>query len=338
MNKKIIKKIMIFILGIMMTLLFISCSGKNGIGAEELPATDNVRIGALKGPTSMGLLFMIEKSKNNQTSNKFEFQMTTEADELLALMVQNELDIVLLPANVASILYQKTNGGICVVDINTLGVLYMVSGDTGIQSFAALSGKTVYLTGKGTTPDYVLQYLLRVNGMSAEDCVLEYKSEASEVAAHIAQKPDAVGLLPQPFVTAACAQNEALQAVLSMNDEWNKAQGENGSSLVTGVTVVRREFLEENEAIVKEFLAEHAESVQAINQDIETGAALCVKEGIVAKEAIAQKAIPDCNITCITGSRMKQELSGYLQVLYEQSAQSVGGALPEEDFYYLPKE
>lgn len=335
MKKNKPRKVTAFFLGLAMTcLLLAGCGGQSGSAKEAA----NVRIGALKGPTSMGLLFMMEKSENNQTGNHYEFQMATAADELLPLMVQGELDIALIPANVASVLYHKTNGGICVIDINTLGVLYMVSGDTTIQSLDDLSGKTIYLTGKGTTPDYVLQYLLSENGIDTEDCTLEYKSEAAEVAALLAEKPDAVGLLPQPFVTAACAQNEALAVVLSMNDEWSRARGEQGSSLVTGVTVVRREFLEKNEAAVKTFLAEHAESTKAVNEDPKTGAALCVKAGIVAKEPIAQKAIPDCNITCITGDEMKQALSGYLQVLFEQSEQSVGGALPGEDFYYLPVE
>jgi len=333
MKKNKTKKAIALFWGLLMTcLLLVGCGGHD----SEEKAT--VRIGALKGPTSMGLLFMMEKSENNQTGNQYEFQMATAADELLPLMVQDELDIALVPANVASVLYHKTKGGICVIDINTLGVLYMVSGDTSIQGVDDLSGKTIYLTGKGTTPDYVLQYLLNANGIDTDECTLEYKSEAMEVAVLLAKKPDAVGLLPQPFVTAACAQNEALEAVFSINDEWNSVQGEEGSRLVTGVTVVRRGFLEENEDAVRAFLDEHAESAEAINENPETGAALCVKAGIVAKEQIAQKAIPGCNITCITGNEMKQALSGYLQVLFEQSAQSVGGTLPKEDFYYLPAE
>ncbi len=291
---------------------------------------DTIRIGAMKGPTSMGLLFMME----DETS--YKFQMETTADRLLPLMVQGELDIALVPANVASVLYNKTKGGVQVIDINTLGVLYMVTGDTSVKSFSDLSGKTIYLTGKGTTPDYVLQYLLAANGMSLKDCSLEYKSEATEVAAILAENKEAVGLLPQPFVTAACMQNEALRVVLSMNEEWNKVQGEKGSNMVTGVTVVRKEFLQKNEEAVKAFLEKHKESTRAIREDAEKGALLCVEKGIVAKEAIAREAIPKCNITCITGGDMKQALAGYLQVLYEQAPEAVGGTLPGEDFYYLP--
>ena len=260
--------------------------------------------------------------------------MATGADEILPLMVKGDLDIALIPANVASILYHKTQGGVEVIDINTLGVLYMVSGEDGLADFTDLKGKTIYLTGKGTTPDYVLQYLLNANGMSVDDVTLEYKSEATEVASVLAEDPTAIGLLPQPFVTAACMQNDALKVIFDLNEEWNKVQGASGSSMVTGVTVVRKEFLEENEEAVKDFMEEHKASAEAINADPATGAALAVEAQIVAKEPIAQKAIPDCNITYMDKAEMKQALSGYLDVLFHQDSQSIGGGLPESDFYY----
>ena len=293
-----------------------------------------VRVASLKGPTSLGLLFLMDKANKGETANTYEFRMATGADEILPLMVKGDLDIALVPANVASILYHKTQGGVEVIDINTLGVLYMVSGEDGLTDFMDLKGKTIYLTGKGTTPDYVLQYLLNANGMSVDNVTLEYKSEATEVASVLAEDPTAIGLLPQPFVTAACMQNDALKVIFDLNEEWNKVQGASGSSMVTGVTVVRKEFLEENEEAVKAFMEEHKASAEAINADPATGAALAVEAQIVAKEPIAQKAIPDCNITYMDKADMKQALSGYLDVLFHQDSQSIGGGLPEADFYY----
>ena len=293
-----------------------------------------IRVASLKGPTSLGLLFLMDKANKGETVNTYEFQMATGADEILPLMVKGDLDIALIPANVASILYHKTQGGVEVIDINTLGVLYMVSGEDGLTDFTDLKGKTIYLTGKGTTPDYVLQYLLNANGMSVDDVTLEYKSEATEVASVLAEDPTAIGLLPQPFVTAACMQNDALKVIFDLNEEWNKVQGASGSSMVTGVTVVRKEFLEENEEAVKAFMEEHKASAEAINADPATGAALAVEAQIVAKEPIAQKAIPDCNITYMDKAEMKQALSGYLDVLFHQDSLAIGGGLPESDFYY----
>ena len=323
--KNKLKKIAVFSLTIALAGLALT-----GCGAKKENVA--VRVGSMKGPTSMGLLFMMEAAKAGECENDYAFTMATAADELLPLVIKGELDIALVPANVASVLYNKTEGQISVIDINTLGVLYMVSGDSTISEITGLKGKTIYLTGKGTTPDYVLQYILAGNNL-ADECTLEYKSEATEVAAVLAENPNAVGLLPQPFVTAACAQNEALSVIFDMDEQWSKIQGGN-SSTVTGVTVVRNEFLKENEEAVKTFLTEHAESVKAINEDNAGGAKLAVEAGIIAKESIAQKAIPNCNIVCITGDEVKERLSAYLNMLFEQSPEAVGGKLPGEEFYY----
>ena len=309
-----------------------------GCGSGKAEEKVTVKVGALKGATTLGLLPLEDKAANGEAGENYEFSMMTAADELLPMMIKGELDIALLPSNVASILYQKTNGGVTVIDINTLGVLYMVSGDSSVTGVEDLAGRTIYLTGKGTTPDYVLHYILSGNGMDADsDCTLEYKSEATEVAALLAENPDAIGLLPQPFVTAACAQNDALSVILDMNAEWEKLQGEDGSRLVTGVTVVRNEFLQEHENAVATFMEEPQASAQSMNSDVENGAKLAAASEIIAKEPIALKAIPKCNITYIDGADMKQALSGYLEVLYEQNPESIGGAMPGDDFYYVPQ-
>lgn len=308
--------------------MLVCCFAGCGEKAED---TAQIRIGSLKGPTSLGLLSLMEKSEKGEAENTYTFQMATGADELLPLMVKGELDIALVPANVAAVLYQKTEGGICAIDINTLGVLSIVTGTEEINGIADLKGKTVYLTGKGTTPEASLRYVLAQNGLGEEDYTLEFKSEATEVAAVLAENPDAIGLLPQPFVTAALMQNEALSVALELNAEWAKVSG--GDGMVTGVTVVRRQFLEEHPGAVKTFLTEHAESVEAVNGDVTAAAALAVAAGIVAKEQVAAAAIPNCNIVCITGEEMKTALSSYLEALADFDAALVGGQLPGEDFY-----
>ena len=279
----------------------------------------------------------MKDAEEGNTANNYTFTMETAADALLPKMIQGELDIALVPANVASVLYNKTEGGITVIDINTLGVLYMVSGDDTLTDINSLKGKTIYLTGKGTSPDYVLHYILTQNGLSEEDVTLEYKSEATEVAAVLANEPESIGLLPQPFVTSACAQNENLKVIFDMTAEWDAVQGESGSRLVTGVTVVRNEFLQENPAAVNKFMEEHKASAEFANTNVEETAELVAAQGIIEKTPVAQKAIPNCNITYIDGEEMKAALSGYLSVLMEQNPESVGGKLPEDDFYYNGK-
>lgn len=302
--------------------------------SSVVPEDVTVRVGSLKGPTSMGLVWLMEQSEKGEAGNQYEFTMVTAADELLAKVASGELDIALIPANVASVLYNKTQGKIAVIDINTLGVLDIVAADESIQSIADLKGRTVYLTGKGTTPDYVFRYLLSGNEMSEADLTLEFKSEPTEVAALLKEQPDAIGLLPQPFVTAACAQNESLKIVLDLTEEWEKIQDGSKSRLVTGVTVVRRPFLEENPNAVSLFLEEHRASAAFTGSDPDAAAELIAALGIIEKAPVAKKALPYCNITCLVGEEMKTALKGYLQVLYEQDPASVGGKLPEDDFYF----
>ncbi len=307
-----------------------------GPGASESGAV--LRIGSLKGPTSMGLVSLMDKAEKGEAIGSYEFTMVADASELVAKMVSGDLDVALVPANMASILYQKTNQGVNVLNINTLGVLYVVAADDSITSVADLAGKTVYMTGKGTTPDYVFQYLLSANGLSADDLTIEYKSEPTEVAAVLKEQADAIGLLPQPFVTVAMAQNESLKIVLDLTAEWDKANeaSEDGGSLVTGVTVARRELLADDAAAeaIRQFMNEHAESTTFANENTEAAAELVAQFGIIEKAPVAQKALPYCSIVCIEGSEMKDMLSGYLQVLYNQDPTSVGGQLPDDAFYY----
>ncbi|MBQ9867370.1 MAG: ABC transporter substrate-binding protein [Lachnospiraceae bacterium] len=331
----------LLILTIFTAMLVLSgCTSKTGGGstaaegntpAAQSEATE-VNLGALKGPTSIGIMDLVKKSAAGETQNKYNFTMETQADALLPKLISGELDIALIPANVASVLYNKTSGGIAVIDINTLGVLYMVSGDKDIKSISDLSGKTVYTTGKGTTPEYVLTHILEGNAL-ADKVTVEYKSEASEVAAVLTSDPSAVGMLPQPFVTATLKKNADLSIVLDMTQEWDKLN--EGSSLVTGVTVVRREFLEAHKDAVEQFLKDHESSVNAANSDAAATAALVVEQGIIENAAVAESAIPYCHLVCIRNTEMQDMLSGYLSVLYSADASSVGGALPKEDLYYI---
>lgn len=308
----------------------------NTAAQAEADGKTLIRVGSLKGPTSMGLVSLMDQAEKGEADNTYEFTMVAAADELLTKVVGNDLDIALVPANVASVLYNKTQGKVTAIDINTLGVLYVVSGDDSIKSIADLKGKTVYMTGKGTTPDYVINYLLSENGLTKDDVTLEYKSEATEVAAVLKEKTDAIGLLPQPFVTVAMAQNEALGIVLDLTKEWEAVQGEGGSQLVTGVTIVNNDFLAENKEAVDTFLKEHKASADFAVSNVDETAELVAAQGIIEKAPVAKKALPYCNITCITGEDMKAALSGYLTVLSEQEPSSIGGKLPADDFYYIP--
>ena len=308
-----------------------SSSASAGL-AETDPAT--VRVASLKGPTSIGIAKFIDEAAAGETYNDFQFAISGTADEVLPNLIQGNVDIALIPANAAATVYNKTNGGISVIDVNTLGVLYVVSGDEAISSIKDLAGKTVYMTGAGTTPEYVMNYLLKEAGI-AGDVTLEFKSEASEVAAVLAADPSAIGVLPEPYVTSVTLKTEGLAPRVSLTEEWDALQADtSGSQLVTGVTVVRNDFLAENPAAVADFLERQAASVELVNADPETAGELVVKAGIMDNAKAAAQAIPRCNLVCLTGDKMKNALSGYLSVLFEQDPASVGGTLPGDDFYF----
>lgn len=234
----------------------------------------------------------------------------------------------------AATLYAKTNGEICVLNTNTLGVLYMVGMDSNVDSFEAMKGKTIYSTGKGTTPEYTLNYLIKSNGLDVEDFQIEYKSEATEVVAALQADKDAVAVLPQPFVLTAQAQIEGLEILMNFNEQWKAVS--DGSQLVTGVTVVRKSFLEEYPQVVENFMEEYEASITYVNENPKEMSYSVENYGIV-KAAIAEKAIPYCNLAFMNDGELKEALGGYLAVLYEQDPASVGGALPDDEFYYFQK-
>lgn len=303
-------------------------------GCGQQKDTTVVRVGGLKGPTTMGILFMQDAENSEE---RYQFSMVTAADELVASVVREEIDIALLPANVSSVLYAKTEGKVNVIDINTLGVLYLLSADQELGAMEGLTlsdlqGKTIYLTGMGTTPDYVLRALMKANQIAEDAIHLEYKSEPAEVAAILSEDATAIGLLPQPFVTSAMLQNESLHIIMDMDREYASTFGEH---MVTGVTIVRSGFLEEHGTLVDQFLEDHHNSIRLINEDPKQGAELVVNAGILPKAPVAEKAIPNCNLQFVAGEEMKAALSSYLQNLYEIEPKSIGGNIPTEDFYYI---
>ena len=306
-------------------------------------ATAHFRIAALKGPTAMGLVELMSLSdtanemmegKENvvSTGNTYEFTLAGSADEVTPALIKGDLDMACVPANLAAVLYGKTGGAVEVLAVNTLGVLYIVENGETVQSMADLKGQTIVAAGKGSTPEYALRYLLTENGIDPDkDVTIDWKSEHSECVAALASGQAAIALLPQPFVTVAQTKIEGLRMALDLTAEWDKL--DNGSALITGVIVARRDVVEANPGAVDSFLQNYAASVEGVNGNTAEAAALVGEYGIV-DAAVAEKALHYCNIVCLTGGEMKDKLSGYLKVLSEAEPSSVGGTLPGDDFYY----
>ncbi len=299
--------------------------------AVSLSAAD-VSVAALRGPTAMGMVKLMDESEKGEVGgNSYTFQLEGAADAVVPLVVKGDVDIAAIPGNLSSVLYQRTNGKIEVIGINTLGVLYIVENGDTVHSVEDLRGRTIYSAGKGATPEYALQYILAANGLEVgKDVFIEWKSEHAECVAALKADTDGVAMLPQPFATTALSSSPDIRIALDLNDLWEEKVG---SVLITGVTIARKDWAEENPEALSSFLASYKESVDYANNDNAGAAALIGKYNIVP-EQVALKALPYCSVTLITGEEMKTALSEYLEILYNQNPQSVGGALPDDGFYY----
>ncbi|MBQ1564563.1 MAG: ABC transporter substrate-binding protein [Clostridia bacterium] len=317
------KKALIICLALILTFSMIACA-KTPQNNEQ-PA-EPVRVAALAGPTGMGLAYMMQDMQDRYTVELF-----TAPDQVTAKIINGEVDIAAVPINLASVLCKKTEGKVNVIAINTLGVLYVLENGNTINSIADLAGKTIWSTGEGSTPEYILNYLLEANGLT-DSVKVEYISDNAELIAKLADGSAEVALLPEPHVSIATAQNENVRVALKVNDLWSE---KNDTKLLQGVYIVRSDYLASNKEQVDAFLKDAAESAKKVVSE-EDAAAVVVAQGIIGKEPIAKRAIPNCNITLITGSEMKVSVSAMLKVLFDANPKSIGGAMPGDDFYYVP--
>jgi NitT/TauT family transport system substrate-binding protein len=291
-----------------------------------------IRLGGLKGPTSMGMVKLLQDAGEGASFNAYEFTLAGSADELTPKLVNGELDVAAIPANLASVLYNNTGGKIKLLAINTLGVLYIVENGESVASLAELKGRSIYATGRGSTPEYVLAYLLEQNGVDPEkDVAIEWKAEPTEVVSLMAQNAGSIAMMPQPYVTVAQGAIENLRIAADLTKEWD-ALG-SGSALITGVLAVRSDFADEYPDQIAKFLEEYKASTAYVNANT-AEASVLIEEFDIVKADVAEKALPYCNITFLAGADMKAAMQGYLDVLYARNPQSVGGSLPDGDFYY----
>ena len=324
--------------------LLAGCAGSTQVAASTPAATvaasatpverTTVRIASLKGPTTMGLVKLMSDATAGTAAEDYKVTMYSTPDQVVPLVAQGTVDVALLPSNLAAVLYAKTKGAVQVAAVNTLGVLDVVENGTSVHSLADLRGKTVVTSGKGASPEYVLNYLLRQDGLvPGTDVTIDYRSEPTEVAAVLAATPGAVGMLPQPFATVLTTSHPTIRDVVQLSDEWNKVTS-GTSQLVTGVLVVRKQFATEHPGAVKQFLDDYKVSTAFTNEHPDQAAPLIVQAGIVPSAAVAVAAIPASHVVDLEGADMRTALGGYLKVLFDADPASVGGALPGDDFYY----
>lgn len=323
---------------LMLACLFTGCTSDDPAPTETTSVTEEpvtIRVGAMTGPTAMGMVKLMDESDKGESANKYEFSLKTEASAFAPALTKGEIDIAAVPANLASVLYNNTDGGVKVLAVCATGVLYIVERGDSIKSFADLAGKKLYATGEGATPEFALRYLLKANGLEGDKApTIQWCTDTTEALSYISKDAGAIAMLPQPFVTAAQTKVEGLKVAIDLNEEWQKAN--DGASMATGVIVARTEFAEKYPQQLEKFMQEYAESVKFVNENTEQAAQLIGNYEIV-KAPIALKALPYCNICCLTGDELRQCLNGYLSALYNMNPQSVGGKLPDDGLYYAAK-
>lgn len=336
---KKVRAIVSLLLALTLALSLTACGGQANSEPEqpetqeELTAAE-INLYVLSGPTGIGAMNLWAASDAGETKNTYHITMPGANDEVVAALSKGDADIAAVATNLAATLYNKTDGGVTVLAVNTLGVLSLLSNGQEAATVSELKGKTIYAPGQGANPEYILRYVLSGNGLDPDkDVTLRFVGEGSELLTVWQSDPEAVILAPQPVATSILMQNENAKTLFDMTEEWDKIAG-GDSTLMMGCVIVRNEFLQANPGAVELFLQEYAASIEKAQSDVEGTAALCQQYGLIPKAALAQKAIPSCGLTFVTGAEMKTGLSGYLQVMFDANPKSVGGALPGDGFYY----
>ena len=336
---KKVRAIVSLLLALTLALSLTACGGQANSEPEQ-PETQEEQTAAeinlyvLSGPTGIGAMNLWAASDAGETKNTYHITMPGANDEVVAALSKGDADIAAVATNLAATLYNKTDGGVTVLAVNTLGVLSLLSNGQEAATVSDLKGKTIYAPGQGANPEYILRYVLTGNGLDPDkDVTLRFVGEGSELLTVWQSDPEAVILAPQPVATSILMQNENAKTLFDMTEEWDKIAG-GDSTLMMGCVIVRNEFLQANPGAVELFLQEYAASIEKAQSDVEGTAALCEQYGLIPKAALAQKALPSCGLTFVTGAEMKTGLSGYLQVMLDANPKSVGGTLPGDNFYY----
>ncbi len=330
------KKLTAILLSVLLMVgLLTACGDTQSDSSSNAPAAKaQVNVVGIAGPTGVGLISLMENNKNGTATNNYNFTIVSDPQQAVAAVSNRSADIAAVPTNLASTLYKKTSGNVQVLAVNTLGVLSILENGDSIKSVADLRGKTIYTSGQGANPEYILRYVLEKNGLNPDkDVKIEFVADNDTLGTLVINGTAKVAMVPEPKATACLKSNASVKNVLNMTAEWSKVSGDT-STLMMGCVVARKDFVQENPDTVAAFLAEYKTSINAVKADIPAAAQLCVTHGIIPKAPIAQAAIPNCNITFVDGAEMKTQLSGYLKVLFDYNPKAIGGGLPAEDFYY----
>lgn len=303
---------------------------------EEIIEPMTVRVAGLKGPTSMGMIQLFEEYKNPSEGVNFEYVSESAPDLLVGKLIKGELDFAAVPTNLASIIYNKTEGKYQLTNINTLNVLYVLTNGSDVDSIESLKGKTIHVSGKGATPDYMIRYLLSKNGLDPEkDVILDFSLDHASLAQAITAGDVEIAVLPQPFVTSVQLGNSDVKIGIDLLEAWEDVAGD--ALFAMGGLVVRTEFAKNNPDIVENFLSAYKDSVTFVNENPQEASLLVEKYGVLPKAKLAEVAIPKSNIVYMDALNNQPAIEEYYSILLDFNKASIGGQLPKDDFYYNNK-
>lgn len=325
-------------------------------GCGQAPAPDSseptgdighkaaVNVTAIAGPTGVGLVSLMDKDAQGTSTNDYTFNVVSAPEQAVAAITNGSADIAAVPTNLASTLFKKTGGKVQVLAVNTMGVLHILANGENINQVSDLKGKTIYTSGQGANPEYILKYVLERNGLTPnKDVKIEFVADNDTLATLVINGTAKIAMVPEPKAAAVLMQNKNVKRALNMTTEWYKKDGkvptvnEIESTLLMGCVIARTEFVEKNEQAVKDFMAEYKTSIETVTANVEAAATLCETYKIIPKAAIAKAAIPFCGLTYLDGAALQRELNAYLSVLYGYDPTSIGGQIPDAAFYYDDK-
>lgn len=324
-----LKKLVIIFNLFLVTVMICSCNS-TAIGS-------GMKIGILKGPSGVGMVKLMDDNDADKTFNQYDFTIAGAPDEIIAKITSGELDAAAVPSNLAATLYNKTNGDIIVACVTTLGSLYILESGNTINSVQDLKDKDVYSAGMGASPECVLNFILKENGLDKDkDLSVNFLGEHAEVAIALSGGLVSIGLLPEPNATSVLMANKNVRIALDLNAEWEKICANKGlsKSLPMGCFVVNKKFLDSNKQAFDKMLEEYKKSIQFVSNDLDAASELTVKYDIMADAAVAKAAIPNCGIGYIDGNDMKDSMKNYLNILFDANPELIGGKLPDDGFYY----
>ena len=331
------KKLLAILLTMALVFALVGCSDTDttstpnvSTDSEAYTAVD-MSVAYMTGPTGIGMAKLNADSDAKLTANNYTFTVATAAPDITGKFLKGEINIASVPTNVAANLYNKSNGKVRMLAVNTNGVLSILEKGNTIKSVADLKGKTIYSTGKGQNPEYILNYILNKNGINpATDVTINFVS-SDDLKAKLISGEAEIAMAPEPLATAVMVQNKQLNRALSINDEWSKVSD---TELMMGCVIALDSYVEANPKAVEKFLEEYEASIKFATTNIDETATYCEKYGIAPKAAIAKKSIPICNLCYVTGTDMKTNVNGYYSVLFDADPTSIGGKLPADDLYY----